>query len=66
MSHMQDLLDQEARLANEGKADSIERQKILTAIRLMRDESLRPSCFGEDDCSTLMLIRCPWRNECGC
>lgn len=62
---MQNLLDQEATLANEGKGDSEERQKILTAIRLMRNESLRPVCFGEDDCSTMMLVRCPWRNECG-
>lgn len=65
MTHLQNLLDQEARLSNEGKRDSEERQQILTAIRLMRDERYRPACFGEDDCSTMMLVRCPWRNECG-
>ena len=65
MSHLQDLLDQEAKLSNEGKSDSLERQKILTAIRLMRDERQRPDCFGHDDCSTMMLSICPWRNECG-
>lgn len=65
MNHLQNLLDQEATLANEGKADSEERQKILTAIRLMRDESMRPDCFGDYDCSTYMLSICPWRNECG-
>lgn len=64
MSHLQNLLDQEARLSNEGRADSEERQQILTAIRLMRGET-PPVCFGEDDCSTMMLVRCPWRNECG-
>lgn len=63
-SHLQNLLDQEARLANEGKGDSEERQQILTAIKLMRDP-MPPACFGEDDCSTMMLVRCPWRNECG-
>jgi hypothetical protein len=62
---LQDLLNQEAKLSNAGKGDSVERQKILTTIRLMRDESYRPSCFGEDDCSTSMLSTCPWRMDCG-
>lgn len=65
MNHLQNLLNQEAKLSNEGKSDSEERQKILTAIRLIRDERFRPNCFGHDDCSTDMLIRCAWRNECG-
>jgi hypothetical protein len=64
MTHLQNLLDQEARLSNEGKRDSEERQQILTAIRLIRDP-ISPSCFGHDDCSTMVLSRCPWRNECG-
>lgn len=25
----------------------------------------RPVCFGQDDCSTYMLSRCPWSKECG-
>lgn len=65
MNHLQSLLNQEAQLSNDGKADSEERQQILTAIRLARDESLRPPCFGEDDCRVAMLVRCPWRIDCG-
>lgn len=65
MSHLQDLLDKEARLSNKGEANGTERQQILTAIRLMRDENFRPPCFGEDDCSTSVLMRCPWRFDCG-
>lgn len=65
MSKMQDLLNKEARLSNAGKGDSAERQEILTLIRLQRDEAYRPSCFGEDDCSTQMLSTCPWRMDCG-
>lgn len=64
MTHLQNLLDQEARLSNEGKADSEERQQLLTAIRLMRMQPA-PVCFGEDDCSTSILSRCPWRMDCG-
>ena len=65
MSHIQELLDQEATLANTGKADSEERKQLHTAIRLARDETLRPHCFGYDDCSTYYLARCPWRMDCG-
>ena len=65
MSHLQNLLNQEATLSNEGKGNSSERQQILTAIRLARDENYRPVCFGHDDCSTMMLMRCPWRIDCG-
>lgn len=62
---IQTLLDKEARLGNAGKGKSPERQEILTMIRLQRDDTQRPSCFGEDDCSTAILIRCPWRIDCG-
>lgn len=65
MTKMQDLLNKEARLSNAGKGDSVERQETLTLIRLQRDEAYRPSCFGEDDCSTQMLSTCPWRMDCG-
>ena len=60
---LQDWLNREAVLSNKGKGDSEERQKILTYIRLQRTN--RPECFGQDDCSTLMLSRCPWRMDCG-
>ena len=63
MSTLQDLLDQEARLSNTGKGDSEERKKILTIIRLKRIAP-PPTCFGDDDCSIMMLSRCPWRMDC--
>ena len=60
---MQDLLNQEATLCNTGHGKSEERQQVHTLIRLKRTD--RPPCFGEDDCSTLMLSTCPWRIDCG-
>jgi hypothetical protein len=61
---LQQLLDEEARLSNVGLGESAERQKLLTVIRLKREQPA-PVCFGEDDCSTAMLARCPWRMDCG-
>jgi hypothetical protein len=63
--NIQDLLDKEAELSNAGKGDSKERMEIHTLIRLARDEQYRPPCFGEDDCSINILMRCPWRIDCG-
>lgn len=65
MTELQDLLNREAQLSNSGQGDCLERQQLLTMIRIKRDESNRPICFGEDDCSTNMLSRCPWRMDCG-
>lgn len=64
MTKIQELLDKEAMLSNQGEGDGIERQSILTAIRLMRIQPA-PVCFGDDDCSTSILVRCPWRIDCG-
>lgn len=64
MSQLQDLLDQEARLSNEGQGNSDERKKLHTAIRLVR-VAPHPACFGDDDCSVSILSRCPWRIDCG-
>lgn len=61
---LQDLLNQEAQLSNEGLGDSEERMQLHTMIRLKRD-SESPWCFGQDDCSTLILSSCPWRMDCG-
>lgn len=61
---IQELLDQEAWLSNNGKGDSEERRKIHTMIRLQR-QLPAPVCFGYDDCSTHILSRCPWRMDCG-
>ena len=64
MQTLQQLLDQEAFLSNTGKSKSPERLIILQQIREQRGlES--PVCYGEDDCSTEFLIRCPWRIDCG-
>jgi hypothetical protein len=60
---MQDLLNQEATLSNTGRGDSEERKQIHTVIRLKRTH--QPVCFGQDDCSTLMLSKCAWRMDCG-
>ncbi len=64
MKSIQILLDEEAWLSNNGQGDSEERMKIHTMIRLQR-QAPPPSCFGEDDCSTTVLARCPWRMDCG-
>mgnify|MGYP003353240918 CR=1 FL=1 len=64
MSSMQELLDKEAMLSNSGQDDSLERQQILTIIRLKR-QAPPPVCFGEDDCSIARLTHCPWRMDCG-
>ena len=65
MSELQKLLDREAELSNTGQGDSEERKKIHTLIRLMRNETQQPDCFGDDDCSTNILSQCPWRIDCG-
>lgn len=64
MRSIQDLLDEEAELANTGRAKSRERDKIHVEIVLRRGDS-PPHCWGEDDCSTNMLSMCPWRIDCG-
>lgn len=64
MNELQNLLDEEARLSNIGQGNSEERKKIHTTIRLMRTAP-PPVCFGDDDCSVMMLVRCPWRIDCG-
>jgi hypothetical protein len=64
MSEIQQLLDAEDRLGNTGKANSPERLAILKQIVDLRGTDV-PHCHGHDDCSTMILIRCPWRIDCG-
>lgn len=64
-TEIQNLLNEEAWLSNTGQGDSPERAKLHTLIRLMRSDLPEPDCFGQDDCSTLMLSMCPWRMDCG-
>jgi hypothetical protein len=61
---LQDLLDKEAELDNSGHSDSEFRIIILEEIKAKRGEE-PPFCWGWDDCSSEMLIRCPWRIDCG-
>lgn len=62
MSKIQQLLDKEARLSNAGNKNAA--REVHTVIVLMRGH-VSPSCWGEDDCSTAVLTRCPWRIDCG-
>ena len=57
MADLQHLLDAEANAANA-------RYHIHQVIKQMRG-SEPPPCWGEDDCSTEILSRCPWRIDCG-
>jgi len=56
---MKDLLNEEARLGNEL---IVVRNKIR---EMRRDWPGPPVCFGTDDCSSMMLMSCPWRFDCG-
>ena len=62
MNKLQELLDEEARLSNSGNHDKA--REIHTVIVLMRGHR-PPACWGEDDCSTMTLLGCPWRIDCG-
>lgn len=65
MSTIQELLNQEAKLSNQGMGkDHSFRKIVLEEIRQRRGTEA-PVCFGEDDCSTNMLSQCPWRMDCG-
>lgn len=65
MSTIQELLNEEAKMSNNGMdKEHPFRKIILEEIRVRRGET-QPGCFGEDDCSTNMLSRCPWRMDCG-
>ena len=63
MTEIQKLLDLEANLSNTGKKDSDEYRKAHIEIKRLRGD-VPPHCWGEDDCSTMILVRCPWRIDC--
>ena len=63
MSRIQELLDKEAELSNRGQNNDF-RWIIHAEIKQLRGNDA-PECWGEDDCSTNTLIRCPWRIDCG-
>jgi hypothetical protein len=70
---VQVLLDTEAGISNVisrhrilGKAASeltVIHTTVVRQIECLRGPA--PSCYGEDDCSTEILSRCPWRMTCG-
>lgn len=65
MTPLQELLNEEAKMSNKGMdKEHPFRKIILEEIRQRRSE-IAPACFGEDDCSTSMLSRCPFRMDCG-
>lgn len=56
MSELQELLNEEAQLANR-------RYAVHQIIKEKRGDA-PPSCWGEDDCSTHIMSMCPWRIDC--
>jgi len=56
LSKIQKLLNKEAGLANR-------RRVIEFEIKKLRGTE-PPDCWGTDDCSTMMLAQCPWRDDC--
>ena len=63
-SHIQNLLDHEAWLSNNGRGKSEERKIVHREIMRLRGSDI-PGCHGEDDCSTSILSMCPFRIDCG-
>ena len=57
LSRIQKLLNKEATLANRRRVVQIEIKKLRGTEP--------PFCWGNDDCSTMMLSQCAWRNDCG-
>lgn len=57
MQTLQELLDESARLSNA-------KYLIDEEIKKRRGTN-HPPCWGSDDCSTIMLMTCPWRIDCG-
>lgn len=57
MTEIQELLNKEARLGNE-------QYEIHQKIIMLRGKEA-PVCWGEDDCSTMIMVQCPWRIDCG-
>jgi hypothetical protein len=70
---IQVLLDAEAGISNAISRHNIKGEaetelKVIRATLHKQIECLRgpaPPCYGEDDCSTMILSTCPWRMTCG-
>ena len=57
MNQLQQILDAEAKASDA-------HYYIKKVIKELRGDE-PPVCWGEDDCSTEILSRCPWRIDCG-
>ena len=64
MTEMQQLLNHEAWLSNNGQGASTERKVVHRKIIELRGTTY-PGCHGHDDCSTSILSTCPFRIDCG-
>ncbi len=64
MTEIQQLLNHEAWLSNNGKGNSEERKVVHRQIIALRGTTY-PGCHGHDDCSTSILSTCPFRIDCG-
>lgn len=65
MNSIQDLLNEECKMSNNGMGKEHPFRKIILEEIRQRRGNAQPACFGEDDCSTNMLSQCPWRMDCG-
>ncbi len=59
---LQELLDREANASNSG---NIEERNRLRGLIIEKRGLTAPPCWGQDDCSTMTMVRCPWRIDCG-
>jgi len=66
MTEVLELYWERNKLANEAfkKGLTIDLSSYDEKIKNLRGSN-PPPCWGEDDCSTLMLSRCPWSIDCG-
>ena len=56
LSKIQRLLNKEAGLANRRRVIQLEVEKLRGTEP--------PDCWGLDDCSTMQLSQCAWRDDC--
>lgn len=65
VSLIQTLLNAEATIANNNPDEYAKKVRKQIHIQIEALRGPAPVCYGEDDCSTLMLSLCPWRMTCG-
>lgn len=72
MTELQTLLDIEAYSSNisfktngETKEYAIKIHQLVCSLIEDKRKPNPPVCYGQDDCSTNILSKCPWRMTCG-